>query len=120
MDVSGIALAKRGAKCHRRKQDILDGVDIRLMSDESLSGLSASNVPELGGCIASAGNKDVLIWAKRQAGWVMVPQMDNGQRGIYYWLILGRLPHHITSVIAELHNTDASLDVPEHAGHVAG
>ena len=38
------------------------------MTDESLGGLSASNIPKLGGCIASAGNEDVLIWAKRQAG----------------------------------------------------
>lgn len=30
------------------------------------------------------------------------------------------LPHHITSVVAEFHNTDAGLDVPQHAGHVAG
>lgn len=59
------------------------------MANESLSGLPASNVPELGRCIASAGDEDVLIWAKRQAGWVMVPQMNNGQRRIYYWLILG-------------------------------
>lgn len=52
------------------------------MADESLSGFSASNIPELGGRIASAGDEDILIWAKRQAGWMMVPQMDNGQRRI--------------------------------------
>lgn len=35
------------------------------MADECLSGLSASNIPELGGGIASAGDEDVLIWAQR-------------------------------------------------------
>ena len=63
------------------------------MADESLSGLSASNIPKLGGRIASAGDEDILIWAKRQAGWMMVPQMDNGQRRICYWPTL----EHFTS-----------------------
>ena len=30
------------------------------------------------------------------------------------------LPHHITSVVAELDQSHAGLDVPEHAGHVTG
>jgi hypothetical protein len=63
------------------------------MANKSLRGLSASNIPEFGGGIASAGDEDVLIWAKRQAGWVVVPQMDNGQRQIYYWPVL----EHFTS-----------------------
>ena len=54
------------------EQNVLNGVDIRLMADKSLSGLSASDVPQLRGCITSAGDKDVLIWAKRQTveSWV--------------------------------------------------
>ena len=37
------------------------------MAYEGLSGLSASNIPELGRRIASAGDEHVLIWAQRQA-----------------------------------------------------
>ena len=28
------------------------------------------------------------------------------------------LPHHITSVVTELHNAHTSLNIPQHTGHV--
>ena len=29
------------------------------------------------------------------------------------------VPHYVPSVVAELHNADTSLDIPEHAGHIS-
>ena len=31
-----------------------------------------------------------------------------------------QIPHHVASVVAELHDTDTRFDIPEHAGHVTG
>lgn len=90
------------------------------MPYESLSGLSTPDVPELSGCIASAGDEDVLIWAERQTvGRWFRRQAKVSDRFIIGWY-LKTLPHHIASVVTKLHHTDASLNVPEHAGHVTG
>ena len=32
---------------------------------------------------------------------------------------INAIPHHIASVVAELHHSNTSFDIPQHAGHVA-
>lgn len=46
--------------------NVLDGIDIRLMADKGLCGLAASNIPKLGGGITSARDENVLVWSEGQ------------------------------------------------------
>ena len=32
---------------------------------------------------------------------------------------INAIPHHIASVVAELHHSNTSFNIPQHAGHVA-
>jgi hypothetical protein len=91
-----------------------DSVDIGLVSSECLSGLAAPNIPQFGSCITSTRYEDVLVGAKGQTRFARkYEQLGRSPttRTLY-------APHNISSVVAELYNTDTRLYVPEHAGHV--
>lgn len=47
--------------------DSLNGVDIRLVTSESLNRFPSPNIPNLSRGIARSRHKDVLIWPERQA-----------------------------------------------------
>lgn len=74
----------------------LNGVDVGLVTRKSLYSLASSNIPELGECIASAGDEGVLICGV---------QAD---------------AHDIAEVVGKLNLLCACLDVPFHTGHVSG
>jgi len=71
----------------------LHSIDVRFVTSEGLRRATAANIPQLGRCITSARNKDVLVGAEGQA-------------------------HHVPGVVAELDHPHAGFDVPEHAGHI--
>jgi hypothetical protein len=48
-------------------EDVLDGIDVGLVPNEGLCGFAASDIPELGGGIAGAGDEHILVRTKRQA-----------------------------------------------------
>lgn len=74
----------------------LDGVDVGLVAGKGLDGLAGADVPELGESIASTGDEGVLICG------------------------VDANAHDVAEVVGELGDLGASLDVPLHAGHVAG
>jgi hypothetical protein len=73
----------------------LDSVDVALVSGKGLNGLASSDIPELGERIAGTGNEDILI------RWIYADG------------------HDITKMVSEFSNLGASLDIPEHTGHIA-
>lgn len=72
----------------------LDGVDVRVVSGEGLNTLLLSNVPKL--CEGVAGTRNELIVVERV----------NAQA------------HNIAEMVGEFLQLLASLDIPEHTGHV--
>ncbi len=73
----------------------LDSIDVRFVASEGLNGLAGANIPEFGEGIAGAGDENVLI---------------------------GRIDanaHDISEVVGEFSDLGPSLDIPEHASHIA-
>lgn len=94
----------------------LDGVDVRLMTSEGLSGLATTNIPELGSSVASTGDEDILVWSKRQA--TDCERLRDKRPKKRRKMISSYGPHHVSSVITELDNTNTGLDIPQHTCHV--
>jgi len=74
----------------------LNSVDIRLMAGERLNSFASANVPKLSKGIARARDKDVGIGG------------------------IDADAHDIAKMIGELGNLGAGLNIPHHAGHIAG
>lgn len=74
----------------------LDGVDVRLVTSKSLHSLAGTDIPQLGESVAGTGNEDVLVG-----------RVDADR-------------HHIPQVVGKLGDLGPGLDIPQHAGHVAG
>lgn len=85
----------RTHKKETTKDDVLNGVNIGLVAEERLDALAGADIPDFGGKVAGARDKDVLLGEDGQA-------------------------HDITSVIQELDQLCTGLDIPEKARDVAG
>lgn len=50
--------------------DLLDRVDVRLVTSERLGSLAAADIPELRGRVTGTRNENVLIWSQRETWYI--------------------------------------------------
>ena len=96
-----------------------DGVDVGLVTSKGLHRLARPDIPHLGGRVARSRDKHVLIRsegetarrAKRVVGGSAYVGWKERRRG--------SAPHDVSGVVVELDHSDAGINVPQHATHVA-
>jgi hypothetical protein len=89
-------------------------INVRFVTCERLCSFTATDIPQLRRRIACTGDENILIRTERQTGPPSTSvhfSCNDGPQCI---------PHHVSSMITELNNTDSGFNVPKHTGHITG